>query len=299
MGLPVTIPMLNNCDIKVLHIEPTDVCQAACPLCARETNKLFNKKHQNHLSMDQILKIINPEQIAALDKMFMCGNYGDPAAGKNTIDIYQKFRSINPTITLGMNTNGALQNSKWWTQLAEIFNQLKDYVVFSIDGLEDTNHIYRRDVSWKKLLKNVKTFIDAGGSAHWDMLVYQHNEHQVEQCQQLAKDLGFKWFRAKVSNRPTTDKIKLPTSWQMPKSEFGSIDCRAINEKSIYIDSTGQLRPCCWFGIDRTHNITLVSQVADTWNTPNPHTVCKRSCSTLESGNTVYQNQFRIEKKLC
>ena len=27
-----------NREIKVLHLESTDVCQAACPLCARETN---------------------------------------------------------------------------------------------------------------------------------------------------------------------------------------------------------------------------------------------------------------------
>lgn len=286
-------------DTKVLHLEPTDVCQAACPMCARETNKLFDKTRQNHLSMDQILKLVDPDQIASLDKMFMCGNYGDPAAGKYSLDIFNNFRKINPTITLGMNTNGALQNVYWWSNLADIFNQPKDYVVFSIDGLEDTNHIYRKNVLWSKLIENATSFINAGGSAHWDMLVYQHNEHQVELCQQLAKDLGFKWFRAKVSNRPTTDKIKLPVSWQTPKFKISNIDCHAINENSIYIDATGTLRPCCWFGINRSSVITTVSEVASTWHTSNPHKICKQSCSTLKSGNTVYKNQFRIEKKLC
>ena len=31
-------------EIKVLHLESTNVCQAACPLCARETDPLFDKR---------------------------------------------------------------------------------------------------------------------------------------------------------------------------------------------------------------------------------------------------------------
>ena len=74
-------------EIKVLHLEPTDVCQAACPQCARETDSLFDKKSQHHLSVDQIKDLVSLETVVGLDKMFMCGNYGDPAAGKHTLDI--------------------------------------------------------------------------------------------------------------------------------------------------------------------------------------------------------------------
>ena len=70
--------MLTSRDIKVLHIEPTDVCQAACPLCARETDPAFNKSRQHQLDINKILKVFDAEKISALDKMFMCGNYGDP-----------------------------------------------------------------------------------------------------------------------------------------------------------------------------------------------------------------------------
>ena len=117
-------------DIKVLHIEPTDVCQASCLLCPRETDTAFNKHEQHHLTMQQISAVISDQQIQNLDKMFMCGNYGDPAAGRHTQEIYQYFRSVNPGITLGMNTNGALQNRSWWYDLGRLFNQCRDYVVF-------------------------------------------------------------------------------------------------------------------------------------------------------------------------
>jgi MoaA/NifB/PqqE/SkfB family radical SAM enzyme len=138
---------------------------------------------------------LSVEDIQKLDKMFMCGVYGDPAAGKHSMDIYQHFRNINPTITLGMNTSGSLQSPLWFSKLGKAFNLLYDYVVFSIDGLEDTNHIYRKNSNWNKIIENAQAFIDAGGSAHWDMLVYKHNQHQVDQCEQLAKDMGFTFCR--------------------------------------------------------------------------------------------------------
>jgi len=291
--------MLNDRKIKVLHLEPTDVCQAACPSCARETNLYFDKKQQHHLTMNQILDIVDSEQITLLEKMFMCGNYGDPAAGKHTLDIFKQFRKINSSIVLGMNTNGGLQNKQWWENLAAMLNQNKDYVVFSIDGLEDTNHIYRKNVTWSNVMENAATFINSGGLAHWDMLVYRHNQHQVEECKKFAKKLGFKWFRAKVSSRPVVKHLQLPINWKMSLNNTGTIECHAVKEQSLYIDATGKLRPCCWFGIDKEEkNIKYVSDVAHTWNTADPHPVCKRSCSTLLSGNTVYQNQFIFEEEL-
>jgi len=49
--------MLILRDIQVLHLEPTDVCQAACALCARETDADFKKDRQHHLSMNKILQV--------------------------------------------------------------------------------------------------------------------------------------------------------------------------------------------------------------------------------------------------
>jgi hypothetical protein len=59
-----------------------------------------------------------------------------------------------PEITLGMNTNGAVQSTFFWHALGRLFNKPKDFCVFSIDGLEDTNPVYRKNVDWKKLMSN-------------------------------------------------------------------------------------------------------------------------------------------------
>ena len=284
-------------EIKVLHLESTDVCQAECPLCPRETNPEFDPRNRHHLTMDQILRVFDEDQIRSLDKMFMCGNYGDPAAGHHTLEIYRAFREINPGIVLGMNSNGGLQRASWWSTLASIFTGTEDYVVFSIDGLEDTNSIYRVNVNWHRVMTNARTFIMAGGSAHWDMLVYRHNQHQVDEAQTLAKEIGFSWFRAKVSKRTPVKGLDYPIGWQNPRTQSGAIDCHALKEKSAYIDTRGRMHPCCWLG-DRLDQLPVdFAVIQQSWLTAAPDPVCQRTCASGSSG-TSFTNQWQRNVEL-
>lgn len=284
--------------IRVLHLEPTDVCQLACPLCARETDSTFNKSQKHQLTLRHIQQEFDEKFIKRLDKMFMCGNYGDPAAGTYTLDIYRYFRSLNPNIVLGINTNGALQNTFWWHGLAQIMNQPLDYCVFSIDGLADTNPVYRVNSNWDKLMANVRAFIDGGGSAHWDMLVYKHNQHQVDECERLARSMGFKWFRAKVSKRPFTEKLEVPINWQTPVYKAGRIDCHAIREKSIYMDAQGRVSPCCWLGSRQKDFVKDFDTIKSSWKTDTPNPICVATCSSKKN-ITVFENQWQREVELC
>jgi sulfatase maturation enzyme AslB (radical SAM superfamily) len=281
--------------INVLHIESTEVCNAACPQCLRETDKSFNKLQAKHLSLKSIQKIISEADIKALDKMFMCGNYGDPAAGKHPLEIFKYFRSINPTIILGMNTNGGLRSTKWWAELANILNQPMDYVVWSIDGLEDTNHIYRINVKWDTIIKNVQSFIANGGNAHWDMLVFAHNEHQIDTAEQYAKLLGFKWFRAKVSRRFEYFPVEFlaPPSVRINFTKSsGPIICHALTENSNFLSAQGILYPCCWMG-GTEYTLDKFDSIKQSWGTT-PNKICSISCTKNNAG-TDFTNQWQRE----
>ena len=72
------------------------------------------------------------------------------------------------------------------------------YVRFGIDGLEDTNHLYRRNVRWPTLMRNVRAFVEAGGNAEWDFIEFRQNQHQVEQARMLADELGFSMFNVNI-----------------------------------------------------------------------------------------------------
>ena len=295
MGLqPITQMLMLP---KILHIEPTDFCNAACPQCARETEITFNKQDIHHLTVEQIKKLVSDDTILGLDKMYMCGVYGDPAAGKHTLEILEYFRSINPNITLGMNTNGSLRDASWWKNIADLTNTQKDYVVFSIDGLEDTNHIYRINTNWTRIMSNVQTYIAAGGRAHWDMLVFNHNAHQVDQAQELAKSMGFKWFRAKVSQRFKRHPVSFlqpPKAWASPEVNKGQIKCYALQNSSIYISARGVVYPCSWLGCNSPFSLDQFDHIQASWASQTPNEICSNHCTTNEIGSS-FTNQWQRE----
>lgn len=280
---------------KTLHLEITDICQAACPQCSRECDPNFNSDIKNTLSVGDIKRLISTDTIKNLDKMFMCGNYGDPAAG-NAIEICNYFREINPDITLGMNTNGGLQSIRWWQSLGTIINRQKDYVVFSIDGLKDTNHIYRKNVVWDRVIKNATAFIKAGGRAHWEMIVFEHNEHQIQQVENLAKDLGFYILRYKVSRRHDFIPIvglSPPKNYPEKIELSNKIRCQALEENSVYLSSQGIFHPCCWHGNLGGTKLDQFDKLIDSWNVI-PDSICRQTCSIVDN-ETNFSNQWRKE----
>lgn len=285
--------------IKVLHIEPTTACNAACPQCAREQDPSFDKSKLDHLTLAQVRSHFSDDAIRGLDKMFMCGDYGDPAAGQNTLEIFRYFRQVNPNITLGMNTNGSLRSVSWWRELAGLLNQERDYVIWSIDGLEDTNHIYRVNTVWRKIMENAEAFIRAGGRAHWEMLVYEHNEHQIKDCRDLARRMCFRWFRVKVSRRfdiYPVEFLKPPRSFTNSINE-GAVSCQALNDNSRYLSAKGLLHPCCWLGYDANNTVDRFEEIQESWKTT-PHPVCQRTCATASKRNN-FTDQWKSEEELC
>lgn len=194
--------MFDRNNVKQLHMETSSVCNAACPMCAREVDPSFNKETDAvSLSLEKVKTLFDVKFVQNLDSMYMCGNYGDPAAAPDCIEIFRYFREVNPNIVLGIHSNGSLRNTKWWSELGSVLSHDNDYCYFSVDGLKDTNHIYRVNTDFDKILENAIAFIEAGGKAHWEYLVFEHNEHQVDEARKLAESLGFVSFREKVSRR--------------------------------------------------------------------------------------------------
>lgn len=308
--------------ITSLHLEPTTKCNLHCPQCPRtEGDQPNTDLRHSELLLSDIQKLIPEEFVKQLSKMFMCGSYGEPAAAKDTLNIYKWFRDINPNITLGMNTNGSLRSEEWWFNLGKLFSSPYDYVVWSIDGLEDTNHIYRRNAVWSKIIKNARAFIEGGGSAHWDMLVFQHNKHQVDDAEKLAKELGFTWFRAKETFRKVHHSVQWlkKLSDRVPETS-NNIECQYSKDQTIYLSAHGEWIPCCYiasytdsFGpndvkkafplterasIDSMLNSNFLREtVIESWNTKNPFSVCKSACSKVDS-TTRALTKWKYEKQL-
>jgi len=196
-----------NDKVTQVHWEPTDKCNSGCAMCPRYDSQGFELSTLENVewTLESFKKAWTVDFIKDLNKVLACGNFGDPCACKEFVDMYEYMREINPNIELACNTNGSLRTQDWWARLGKVITQRPDrtggYCTFSIDGLEDTNHLYRRGTVWKNIMRNAEAFIAAGGEAHWDFIVFEHNEHQVDEARDLAIKMGFKNFNVKRTTR--------------------------------------------------------------------------------------------------
>ena len=271
-------------DIKVIHLENTQNCQANCPMCDRNMNGEGLNPHidLSELTLEDCKRIFEPEFIAQLKTMYMCGNLGDPIVARDTLEIFRYFRENNADMWLSMNTNAGAKNEAWWRELAQVFGRM-GAVIFSVDGLSDTNHLYRQGVVWDNVERNMRAFIDAGGRARWDFLIFEHNQHQVEEAEALANAWGCESFTKKKTGRFITGKsqkkeshqavgrkgektteLKKPDEKYQNKAlskqdalleKYGSMDayydvvpikCKVKDEGSLFITAEGLAMPCCW-----------------------------------------------------
>lgn len=274
----ITIDNINS-----INAELTNYCNAACPMCNRynwniELEK--GKTNSHNTSLELIKNKIGIKIISRLKRFYSCGTYGDGAINPECFEIFEYIRKNNKNVSLMLHSNGGARNKEFWQELAK----LEVDVVFAIDGLENTNHLYRRNVSWIKLMENAQSFIKNGGKATWSMLIFKHNQNQINEAREFAKILGFKNFNTRFSGRwsdfdsagnfRNVDKIKVdnyyiekpvnqPINVSSPEhtikldkkqiiDDFKTkkIICAScsngINE--IYLMANGYVSPCCYVG---------------------------------------------------
>ena len=268
--------MIEYANIRDVHLEISTFCNAECPLCPRNFRGYpYNDGYPElNFTLDHAHKIFDIEFIKQLKRIRINGNYGDIVMNPQAVEIVRYFRTHNKTLAIDISTNGSARNNTFWQDLAA----LDAHVLFCLDGLEDTHHLYRQNTSWLTIIKNAKTFIVAGGRATWKFVKFDHNVHQLDACRQMSKDLGFSGFwpvdhgrnigpvfdrhgnhthaigeysgttEFKVLfHKKQTDEVLLEdiTDVRVPKK---SISCSAIEMQSIYIAANGDVSPCCWTG---------------------------------------------------
>ncbi len=194
-----------------LELEFNNTCFLYCGGCGRTYNPKIEAAGKRIITLENIKRFFPPNFCKQLRYFLSCGNYGEPAAHPDALDILRWFRD-NGTRNVSFSSNGSSRDPVFWKEAAEIINgpggsrgDIKNYyggrVTFSIDGLEDTNHLYRIGARWDKLMANTEAFINAGGRARWQFITFNHNSHQLQRAKDMAKELGFSEFVEKMSFR--------------------------------------------------------------------------------------------------
>lgn len=320
--MSIGLPLKRVADnMHGLHVELTTKCNAWCPGCPRSNNGFGLKEGHKLIDLDPDHLLDFVSRMPKLRDILLCGNRGDPIA-YNKINyllenLYQQERMINVDI----HTNGGLRSTNWWRDLAR---QRRNYdkfmqVFFSIDGLQDTNHIYRQGTDFNKIINNAKSFIDAGGIANWRFLIFKHNAHQIEEARTLSKEIGFSDFITETPYIPIEARNWQTGEHYILSADNDQEDDPDITKQSIvnanifdiehennwvdvkecqhatlqhsgnyrnFISAEGIIYPCCYWEDERkeTYNIETLDIITEFSNRMYRNT-CLEVCGTTKIQN--------------
>ena len=273
--------MINLNDVKMVHVEASSRCNSRCPMCSRYDALGFTQSglKEDNLSFNLFAKLFTGEFCSQLEHVYFSGVYGDPCINPNLPKMVSWLLDNNCK-GVSIDTNGGYRAASYWKSLA----RPSVLINFSIDGTDnETLGKYRIGVSYEKVMKNLKAYVEEGGNAQWNFIVFKHNEHQVEHARQIADDLGIK-FRIKVTQKfkknksfkvmkdgehlydlePPDNEIyrhpNIGTSDHQPIKFSGlkletfkdyskkKILCSSKIKSEIFLSSSGLLFPCCYLG---------------------------------------------------
>lgn len=262
--------MFSFNQLKKVHIEISNRCQASCPMCPRNIHSGIDNPSlvAADWTYNDFTTIFSAEVLAQIKDITMCGTFGDPMLNNDVIDMCKYVSNTQPNIHVSFHTNGSARKPEWWAELARAMPK-HHQVVFALDGLADTHSLYRVGTNFDKVIENAQAFISAGGKAAWMFIRFKHNEHQVAEAEALAKKLGFEKFTVKNTRRFDGTNFKVYKDGQITHvlehpsdntvqfvnkkdlvnySEWPQntdINCFALNTNEIYIDAFHTVFPCC------------------------------------------------------
>jgi len=284
-----------------VELEISSDCNAACPGCARTQNADILKPQ--NLKLEQIKQWF-PKPAGV--KFKFCGVLGDPIVNPECLEITEYLQSNDAQVQYS--TNGGRNSTDWWSKLGK----LKIKVNFCIDGT-NTNHLYRVNTNYEIIKRNMKAYADAGGEATWIYIIFDHNEHELNEAKQLANNLGFKFatrtgmrnsyhdWIAQVGKKNTKQEVVITTTGKKEHSKksviqeldnfinsedktkeqtneiISSIDCKFYHDKEIFIGADSTLWPCCFLYDSAFKNkekiLNKYSIFPKNWNNLNAHSI--------------------------
>lgn len=266
-------------EIKYLQIDHNSTCNLRCPQCART--------HEGETHPELPMKELNVEHYKEfildapnLEFVMFCGNYGEVIVSNTFLECLL-YVVENTSAKVVIATNSSARDENWWKELALILKG-RGKVNFSIDGLEDTNHLYRVNANFDKCMRNAQAFIDAGGVARWDYLVFGHNEHQVDEAIDRARKMGFREFAIKLTNRFINDE-------QYKHKTTDAADQTVITRKSQYTLAMPQNKEL--IGSGKSQNELIIEKYGNWTNYVNSTPI---SCKWQPGGQIFLDFENRV-----
>jgi MoaA/NifB/PqqE/SkfB family radical SAM enzyme len=260
------------------HIELTDKCNAGCPMCPRTDH--MNRCRTNRdvvrnteLALADFQTHFTEDFCARTAEVIFGGAYGDPLAATELLEIVEHLTDRG--VRIAVSTNGSLRKPEWWARMGRAMKRTGSRLELHVDGLEDTNPLYRVNTSYAKIMENAAAYLGTGARAEWHFIIFRHNQHQIEEAFRRSRALGFAAFtlidtvrfgptgrfdyvmpsgEARTLESPTVRgrdfRMGRTVAREPGDSPRGTardgIRCKSSTRNSPYISAHGQVSACCW-----------------------------------------------------
>lgn len=185
-----------------LHLELTSRCTLGCLECNRT---LFPKTFQvTDLNYNVLLKLTENPQF---DFFVLSGNNGDPIFYPKLLEWIQFRNQFFPSKKIHLETALGGKPMHWWKQLFEKLCLVDTFCV-SVDGLANTNQLYRKNSNWNHIFQILQLGSSYDFFKIWKCIVFSTNEFELEKIKQLANQWNYRFQL--VQTRMPTNKWLLP-----------------------------------------------------------------------------------------
>jgi hypothetical protein len=212
-----------------LQVDLTHRCSLGCPKCNRFivdfkdhiSGMIYKVGHQVlnkvELSIDDFKKIFKENPQMRKGEVDFCGTWSDAIYHPHFIDICRVIKDNGASINIA--TNGSRKKSEWWDELYSVLNPKTDSIVFAMDGLKDTAGIYRKFIIYNDVMTAITKGVELQFvKSRWSFIVFNFNQHQVYEAEQLAKKIGITFEIVKSHRWDGPDDPLIPSKEWLPQS---------------------------------------------------------------------------------
>ena len=185
-----------------VNIEISNKCKIKCLACPRQTNKK-NLIGSYTIPIEEIKVIVD-----AFPQLSFCGQMADPIYHPDFLELVDY---IDYETDVTFHTNGHGFDEDWWWDVFTKCNGKRIRWIFGIDGLPKDSNKYRVLQDGEQVFEMMKLGAQLGLDIRWQYIVFNYNEHDIEEAEQLAKDNNIKFEEMHSHRWQGTEHLK-PTN---------------------------------------------------------------------------------------
>lgn len=249
-------------------IEGTSRCTLACPGCPRTWfSETFNRPFPKFdLDVESFYRFMDCDSGRAVKEFSFNGNHGDVIYWPDLFLMLEKFRSSKHFRIM---TNGSHQKDDFWHRLKDILGP-EDTVFFSIDGLEHTNHLYRKNADWASIMRAIDIMKNGTARLIWKSLIFSFNENDIDIMRKRASDLGM-LFTVDPTSRFGDESLAPSLEKQLHDRRYTNDQSHQIElaprcSSLEYVSASGHYWPCCMISSFYTLHKTWLWKEKNLWH---------------------------------